>query len=121
MHDSECQLLSRDETLRLYEDKLRNLHEDRIARERNLNDVIENLKIKIEEKDNEHETYLTDDDKQKFLLDDSNRVKDSKLKELENNLIDLNKMLHETKICLENKIMEAKDEIIIKEKELSSV
>jgi hypothetical protein len=34
MHDSECQLLSRDETLRTLEDKLRNLYEDRIAKER---------------------------------------------------------------------------------------
>jgi hypothetical protein len=33
-HDCECNKLSREETLRTLEDKLRNLHEDRIAKER---------------------------------------------------------------------------------------
>lgn len=35
-HDSECQLLSRDETLRILEEKLKNLHEDRISKEKQL-------------------------------------------------------------------------------------
>jgi len=119
VHDSECQLLSRDEMLRSCEDTLQNLHEDRISREKELNDIIENLKIKIEEKDQEHETYATDDDKQKFLLDDNNKAKDVKIKDLEDSLIQLNKMLYQTKTDLENNIVKTNNDVISKERELS--
>lgn len=47
------------------------------------------------------------------MLNENNKVKDLKLKELENNLIDLNKMLHQTKIDLENTITEVNNGVII--------
>jgi len=56
IHDSECQRLSRDETLRTQEDNLRNMHEDRISKEKELSDVITELKINIDEKNKEYET-----------------------------------------------------------------
>jgi len=46
--------LSRDESIRALEDKLKNIHEDRIYQEKNLNDSIEDLEIKIDEKFREH-------------------------------------------------------------------
>jgi hypothetical protein len=48
--------LSRDETLRTLEDNLRDMHEDRISKEKEFNDVIADLKIKIDEKNEEYDT-----------------------------------------------------------------
>lgn len=83
--------MSRDESLRLLEDKLRNLHEDRICQEKYLNVNIVELKTKIEEKIKEHNTYYTDSENQKTLLQNNNNVKEVKIKELESNLINLDK------------------------------
>lgn len=91
-HDSECQKLSRDETVRVLEDKLRNLHEDRIAKEKELIDEITDLRRRINEVEYDHSTYVMDADGQKSLLKNNNDVKDLKIRELEANLIDLDKM-----------------------------
>lgn len=56
IHDSECQRLSRDEELRTQEDNLRNIHEDRICKEKELNNIIAELKINIDEKNKEYDT-----------------------------------------------------------------
>lgn len=50
------------------------------------------MKIKLGEKQNEHKTYLLDTENQIHLLKQNNNVKDLKIKEIEHNLLDLDKM-----------------------------
>lgn len=62
---------------------------------------------------------MIDDEKQQFLLNDNNKVKESKIKEMENNLIEINNMLCHTKTDLENNILEANNAVVATDKELN--
>lgn len=104
--------------MRLLEDKLRNLHEDRLAREKCLHDDISELTTRIDEKVKEYDTYYIDSQNQKSLLQNNNNVKDMKIKELEANLIDLDKMYCQTRMELEKNVMNINNDIMIRDKEL---
>lgn len=106
--------------MRLLEDKLRNLHEDRLAREKCLNDDISELTTRIDEKVKKHDTYYIDSQNQKSLLQNNNNVKDMKIKELEANLIDLDKMYCQTRMELEKDVMNINNEIMVRDKELDN-
>jgi hypothetical protein len=106
--------------MRLLEDKLRNLHEDRLAREKNLYDDINVLKTRIDEKIKEYDTYYIDSQSQKSLLQNNNDVKDMKIKELEANLIHLDKMYCQTRMELEKDVMNINNEIMVRDKELDN-
>jgi len=106
--------------MRLLEDKLRNLHEDRLAREKNLYDDINEIKFKIDEKIKEYDTYYIDSQSQKSLLQNNNDVKDMKIKELEANLIDLDKMYCQTRMELEKDVMNINNDIMMRDKDLDN-
>lgn len=106
--------------MRLAEDKLRNLHEDRICREKSLLDDISELKTCIDEKVKEYDTYYVDSQTQKSLLQNNNNIKDMKIKELEANLIDFDKMYCQTRMELEKDVMNINNEIMTRDKELDN-
>merc|ERR1712000_76551 len=106
--------------MRFSEDKLRNLHEGRISREKALNDDIIELQTRIDEKIKEYETYYVDSQSQKSLLQNNNSIKDMKIKELEANLIDLDKMYCQTRMELEKDVMNINNDIMMRDKDLDN-
>lgn len=78
------------------------------------------LKIKIEEKDKEHESYRLDTESQVSLLENNNSVKDLKISGLERDLIDLDKMYCTTRMKLERGVIDLNNDIISCNKELDN-
>jgi hypothetical protein len=81
---------------------------------------ISDIKTRIDEKVNEHQTYLIDSENQQSLLKQNNDVKELKIRELEHNLIELDKKYCQKRMYLERQVMDTNNEIVSCEKELDS-